>query len=193
MPSGHSVTCWLERLEAGDSAAAQRLWERYFERLVHLARGRLVGVPRGMADGEDVALSAFHSFCRGVAARRFPQLADRDDLWKVLVCLTARKASALRTHEGRVQRGGPTPPQMDDVDWEHIVGPEPTPDFAAEFAEQYGLLLDRLGDDALRLVALRKLEGHTSEEIADELGCNLRTVERKLHVIRSIWLADGLA
>ena len=193
MPSNHSVTCWLAQLKAGDSAAAQSLWERYFERLVHLARKRLAGTPRGMADEEDVALSAFNSFCLGVAAGRFPQLADRDDLWKVLVVLTARKVSALRAHEGRIKRGGTgagertQAQQIADADWERIVGPEPTPEFAFEVAEQYGDLLDSLGDEVLRVVAIRKMEGYTNQEIAGELGCNLRTVERKLFVIRSIW------
>jgi WD40 repeat protein len=82
-PSG-SVTHWLGLLRAGDAVAAQPLWEGYFRRLVGLARARLQGVPRRAADEEDVALSAFDSFCQGAQAGRFPRLADRDDLWQVL-------------------------------------------------------------------------------------------------------------
>src|SRR5262249_11787280 len=84
MAAAGSVSHWLDRLQAGDHAAAQPLWEVYFQRLVALARARLQGVPRQAADAEDVALSAFDSFCRGVAAGRFPQLADRADLWRLL-------------------------------------------------------------------------------------------------------------
>src|SRR5262249_41024371 len=74
-----SVSHWLGRLQAGDPAAAQKLWERYFEQLVRLARKRFQGKkPRG-ADEEDVALSAFDSFCRGAQEGRSPQLGDRDD------------------------------------------------------------------------------------------------------------------
>jgi hypothetical protein len=75
-----SVSDWIGQLKAGDERAAQRLWEDYFQRLVRLARARLQGVPRRAADEEDVALSAFDSFCRGAEAGRFPRLNDRDDL-----------------------------------------------------------------------------------------------------------------
>ena len=78
MPSEGSVTRWLGQLRAGDAAAAQPLWERYVRRLVGLARKKLHGRPSRAADGEDVALSAFDSFCRNAEQGRFPQLADRD-------------------------------------------------------------------------------------------------------------------
>src|SRR4051812_48283 len=90
-----SVTLYLRRLREGDRLALQKLWEGYFARLVGLARTRLRGVPRQAADEEDVALSAFDSFYRGVEEGRFPRLDDRNDLWQVLVLLTARKASNL--------------------------------------------------------------------------------------------------
>jgi ECF sigma factor len=62
---GGSVTCWLGDLKGGDLAAAQPLWERYFSRLVGVARGKLKKVRRTSAgeDEEDAALSAFNSFC----------------------------------------------------------------------------------------------------------------------------------
>src|SRR5262245_50256871 len=104
--SSGSVTCWLEQLKAGDAAAAQPLWENYFRQLVRLARRRLGDIPRRAADEEDVALSAFDSFCRGAEQGRFPRLEDRHDLWQLLVMITARKAIDLARHEGRVKRGG---------------------------------------------------------------------------------------
>src|SRR5882724_9359734 len=103
-----SVTCWISRLQAGDAAAAQVLWERYFRRLVGLARKKLQDAPRRAADEEDVAISAFASFCRGAAHGQFPQLADRDNLWRLLVTLTARKALHLQRDERRHKRGGGT-------------------------------------------------------------------------------------
>src|ERR1043165_1882401 len=85
-----SITRWIGQLKAGDPVAAQLLWERYFRRLVGLARKKLDGAPRRMADEEDVALSAFDSFCRGAEHGRFPRLEDRDDLWRLLVVITAQ-------------------------------------------------------------------------------------------------------
>ena len=104
-PADGSVTGWLGRLKAGDPAAAKPLWDAYFARLVVLARARLRGAPRAAADEEDVALSAFDSFCRGAGEGRFPRLDDRDDLWQVLFLLTTRKAVGLVRHAGRANIG----------------------------------------------------------------------------------------
>jgi DNA-directed RNA polymerase specialized sigma24 family protein len=198
-----SVTQWIDRLKAGDPDAAQRLWERYFRRLVGLAKKKLRTAPRRAADEEDVALSAFDSFCRGAGQDRFPRLHDRLDLWQLLVLLTARKASDLAQHERRQKRGGggvldeaalpgPAGSSAPGAALEQIEGPEPTPAFAAQVAEEYGRLLDRLDSPDLRTVAMRKVEGYDNEEIAAQLGCGLRTVERRLRLIRSVWEQEGV-
>jgi DNA-directed RNA polymerase specialized sigma24 family protein len=44
-----------------------------------------------------------------------------------------------------------------------------------------------LTEPDLRSVAQWKMEGYTNDEIADRLGCAIRSVERKLVAIRSIW------
>jgi hypothetical protein len=92
-----SVTHWIRRLEAGDQAACQKLWEAYFGRLVGLVRKQLQGAPRSAADEEDVALSAFDSFFRQAQEGRFPRLLDRNDLWQLLVLIAVRKAARCVT------------------------------------------------------------------------------------------------
>jgi hypothetical protein len=160
--------------------------------------------PRRAADEEDVALSAFDSFCRGAEQGCFPQLHDRLDLWQLLVLLTARKAFDLAQHERRQKRGGgavldeaalprPADSSTQGAALEQIEGPEPTPAFAAQVAEECRRLLERLDSPELRSVALRKMEGYSNEEIAAQLGCGLRTVERRLRLIRSIWEQEGVS
>jgi DNA-directed RNA polymerase specialized sigma24 family protein len=192
MSSPESISGWIAALRAGEPAAAQRLWQDYFTKLVGLARKKLQGQPRAAADEEDVALSAFASFCRGAQANRFPSLADRDDLWQVLVLLTARKAYRLLHHEGRQKRGGGGVQHLsalaeEDQGMAEVLGREPTPEFAASVAEESRRLLDSLPDDELRAIALWKMEGLTAEEIAARMGCVPRTIERKLRVIRGLW------
>jgi DNA-directed RNA polymerase specialized sigma24 family protein len=193
-----SVTQWIDRLKAGDPGAAQKLWERYFRRLVGLARKKLRAAPRRAADEEDVALSAFDSFCRSAGQGRFPRLHDRLDLWQLLVLLTARKASDLAQRERRQKRGGgavldeaalpgPAGSSAPEAALEQVESPEPTPAFTAQVAEECRRLLERLDGPELRRVALCKMEGYSNEEIAARLGCGLRTVERRLRLIRSIW------
>src|SRR5262245_26702749 len=96
-----SVTFWIDALKAGDNEAAARLWRRYFDELVRIARNRLGATARAAADEEDVALSAFHSLCTGAAANRFAQLDGRDDLWRLLVTITVRKALDQIEHQRR--------------------------------------------------------------------------------------------
>jgi DNA-directed RNA polymerase specialized sigma24 family protein len=189
MTTTGSVTHWIGQLKGGSSDAAQKLWEGYFQKMVELARQKLQGLPRRAADEEDVALSAFDSFCRGAATGRFPQLADRNSLWPLLVKITAYKAIDLLRHEHRQKRGGPPAEAGSPTapDLEQIIGREPTPEFALQVAEECQRLLDRLGDEGLRAVALGKMEGYTTEEIAARLGCVPRSVERKLRKIRQLW------
>ena len=56
MPAADPVTLWISQVKDGDRAAVPRLLERYFQRLVDLARARLQGVPGLAAYDEDVAL-----------------------------------------------------------------------------------------------------------------------------------------
>jgi DNA-directed RNA polymerase specialized sigma24 family protein len=179
MPSTGSVTRWLQQLQVGDATAAQPLWERYFRRLVALARHKLQGAGPLVGDEEDVALSAFKTFWRNAEQGRFPQLADRDGLWRLLAVLTARKAAHVVRDEGRRPAGEPT--------LEQLFSREPTPDLAAQVAEEYRRLLDALADRELESIAVWKMEGHLVEEIAGRLNYNSRTIKRKLKLIRAIW------
>ena len=188
----------LARLRAdADPAAAQALWARYFDRLTSMARRRLTDRTRRVADEEDVALSAFDSFFRGVANGRFPRLADREDLWQVLLVLTERKAIDRVRRATAARRGGGAvrgdsvfvQPGRDDstAGMERIAAADPDPEFAAHFEDECRRLLTRLGDPELTRLALLKLEGYTNEEIATRIGRTIRSVQRKLEAIRQIW------
>jgi len=189
MSASGSVTRWIDGLRTGESAAARKLWETYFHRLVDLARKRLRALPRRAADEEDVALSAFDSFCRGAERGRFPRLDDRHDLWQVLLVLTQRKVADLAQHEGRAKRDWrrAEPIEAADPPGAALEARDVDPAFAAQFAEECQRLLDALGDDGLRRLAVRKMEGYTNEEIAGLLNCSLATVERRLRLIRREW------
>ncbi len=196
-----SVTVWLGQLRDGNSTAAQQLWQRYVERLVRLAHRKLGDLPKRVADEEDVALSAFHDFLRGVEDGRFTRLDDRDDLWQVLVMLTERKAIGLRRHVQAEKRGGGMVGGESRLDLNfalstagpgigQLAGCEPTPEFAVQVQEEYGRLYGLLTDDTLRQIARGKLEGYTNQELAQQLQLSLRAVERKLQLIRRLWLEE---
>ena len=199
-PEG-SVTGWIDRLTVGDDLAARRLWERYFHALVRLARADLRAKPRGAVDEEDIALSAFDSFCRGAEQGRFPRLDDRDSLWRLLVTIMARKVVDQVERQCRQKRGGGRVRNEADLagpeseagvaSLDQAVGREPTPEFAAMMADECRHLLAELGDEGLRQIALLRMEGYSDGEIAARLDCSERTVGRKLNRIRDIWTREG--
>jgi DNA-directed RNA polymerase specialized sigma24 family protein len=191
----HSVSQWLDGVKTGDSASIERLWNRYFERLVRLARGKLPGHCRRAFDEEDVAISAFQSFCDRAARGNFPQLSDRNDLWRLLFTLTIRKAVVTMRHQTRRKRGGGRLLGESALSGGDQKGPglaefferEPSPEDVVLFTEDLERRLSKLTDATLKSIAVRKLEGYGAQEIAMELGASTRTVERKLRLIRAIW------
>ncbi len=191
MSSEGSIAHWVDRLQAGDPEAARMLWERYFHRLVGLARKKLQGTPFGSAE-EDVALAAFDSFCRGSRQGRFPDLTSWDNLWGLLVTITAREAYHFVEHEKRQKRfPGPAGGDIDQV-----MSREPDPAFAVLVADEFQRLLGRLEDPVLRAIAVWKMEGYTNQDIAARLSpvrrAGMRTVQRKVELIRKMWQANAL-
>ncbi|HEX3449285.1 MAG TPA: ECF-type sigma factor [Isosphaeraceae bacterium] len=190
--AGSITNCLMSR-ERGDRQAAQAIWDRYFQRLVSLARPRLQSAHLRAVDEEDVVLSALDSFFSRAGSGQFPRLEDRDDLWKVLFVLTVRKAISLVRHERRPSRGGGWLSVLSDLeglDVEEVIGDVPTPELAAQMADECHRLLGRLGNATLCQVAVWKTEGYTNVEIAGKLGCVTHTIERKLRSIREHWSKD---
>ncbi len=111
--------------------------------------------------------------------------------------ITARKAINQFERQNALKRGGGkligeamlVGANRDDAlgGLEQVVGTEPSPEFAIMIADEYRRLLHSLGDETLQQIALWKMEGHTNEEIAQQLGCALRTVANKLNLIRMKW------
>lgn len=187
-----SVTAWITDLKNGQPAAAQKLWESYFQRMVDMARKKLEGTPRAAVDEEDVALSAFKSFCLRAQQGQFTQLTDRQNLWPLLMAITANKSVDLIRRQNARKRGGAGEA---DSGWQQhplseLISQTPNPLFAAQLAEELQSLLavlDDAGDPQLKQIALRKMEGQSNPDIATALQCARRTVERKLLLIGRLW------
>lgn len=191
----NTVTGWIADLKAGDDDAAARLWERFFRRLIGLARHQLAGFQRRVADEEDVAASVFESLCEGAMAGRFDRLSDRDDLWRLLVVMTCHKSNSLKRWTARQKRGGGAVrgesvfagDESGAYGIEQFADAAATPEFLAEMNDAFAALMDQLKTDDTREVARLRMHGWSNEEIADQLGMSLSSVERKLRLIRQTW------
>ncbi len=203
----HSVTILIQDLRDRDPEAASRLWDRYAHRLVDLAKKRLGAMPRRDIDEEDVVASVFESLCFGAGAGRFPDLNNRDELWRLLATITHEKAVDQIRRNRSLKRGG------GEVRGESIfsdgsdagqsspaeaglaqaISEELSPELIVAMQDQLQYLLGLLTDEMLRNVAVWRMEGFTNEEIANRLGVTGRTVERKVNLIREEWRqASGL-
>jgi RNA polymerase sigma factor (sigma-70 family) len=185
-----SITNCIAELRQGNTAAAERLWQRCFPRLAEFAREALDGLPLGAADEEDVALSVMDRFCRTLAEGGFPELADRDELWRLLFQMTFRRAMSLARRERAQRRGGgkvqsDAEGRIDGL--RQFLDRTPTPEVAAMMADECRQLLEKLQDPQLQAMALAKMEGYDNREIAAQLHCSVRTVERRLKLVREKW------
>jgi RNA polymerase sigma factor (sigma-70 family) len=198
----------LARLRAGNAAAQRELWDRYFRRLVALARTKLGNTPRAAADEEDVAIVAIEALLEGLARDRFPDLGRSGSVWALLAKIAAREAVNERRRQYALKRGGGcmvTPLSCEDEDPPpHASPPSPVrsnePIDQHEPAEAIALMheaFDRLmaacSDPLLRQVAQRRIDGWTNAEIAEDLGVAERTVERRVRRVRACWNRVGAA
>jgi RNA polymerase sigma factor (sigma-70 family) len=192
MSRADSVTKRLiDRLIAGDEQAVEVIWDRFFPQLVRLARRQLAGQRRSDADEEDAALSAFASFCKAARQNRFPNLRDRESLWRLLSQMTRRKVVDLLRRRQRSKRGKDRVRGDSALRYPGGLGQVPddgiTPELCALLHDECRRLLDLLGDPRLQQLALLKGDGYTNKEIADQMHCSVATVERRLRLIRKKW------
>ena len=202
-----SVSQWIDELRGGDEDAAAHLWERYYSQLVRLAKARLDSFPRRSFDEHDIVNKALYDCFQSIQEGRYPELRDRDDLWRMLIRITenesiTRVRREIRDKRGRGEvRGDSALSNEEDTGgqqgFDQLKGSGPTPEFAAEMFESCGRWLDVLSQTKkqrqyrLQQIALWKLAGYNNEEIAEFLEISTRSVERRLGWIREIWSQES--
>ncbi len=195
MSTTSSVTLWLEAARNGDDVAIEKLWKRFSGRMTGLAKKWLTGVAETFVfDEDDVTVSAFEAFHRAITDGRYKSLKGSDQLWRLLAKITIRKASDRAEAELADKRGGQANivslQDLQDIAQEPSAF-DPSPELAAQMSEECGRLLALLEDPELEAVALYRLYGYKTEEIAKQMDYSRRTINRMLKVIRLRW-ADEL-
>lgn len=189
MANDDPVTRWIGQLADADEEAATRVWNHFIGQLYEYARGKINGKTRRVYDEEDAAQSAFHSVCAGIAKGRFPDLHDRVSLWRLLLVITSRKLAHRYEYDHRQRRD--VRRVIDEGSWDAAVdslpSTDPTPEFAAECTEVCEALFAALADPQLREIARLRMEGFTEVEIAQQVRCSRRTVQRRIEMIRRSW------
>ena len=193
--SGRPATL-LHALETGEAWAFQQFWDEYYDGLVRYARKKIGAMPLRSLDEEDIAISAMHSFFRGLSEKRF-FAADNLEFRKLLTVIIARKLQKQRAKQFAQKRGGgrvrgesvfqQNAEDESGCGFETLAATPERPDLCAEFCETTEKLFGVLQDQSTQQVAQLLLEGYSINEIAEQLGCVRRTVERKIERIRTLW------
>jgi len=180
-----SITRLLSGVKKADAEAACDLLARCYARVADVSHRKLAGTPHRGFGTDDVANSAFCAFLVRAAAGDFPRLENREDVWQVLTLLVKDAIVTRLRNEGRQKRGGGIPP-VAITTVQHAICNLDNPALRALVDEARAELLRALpSDDHRRIVELLE-EGYTRKEIAEKLGMGLRTLDRRLTVIRSI-------
>lgn len=176
-----SVTHWIVAARQGNADAIERLWQRYFRRLMVQARVRMSNVSAGSYDEEDAALSTFNVLCRRLEHGGYPELNGRQELWNLLLTVLIRRIGRRVKYQSAAKRPSNSAP----------LSPECLDEIASPNQEQFSCecqeLISSLNDVHLQQVALMRFEGYTNDEIALKLNRTRRTVQRMLTTIRSQW------
>jgi DNA-directed RNA polymerase specialized sigma24 family protein len=169
------------------------IWDHFFRRLCAFAETKIYKRHRRLISADEIASNAFLALVDGIREKRFEKVRNRDELWKMLTLIAARKAVNLRKRHDRAKRGN------GQIKGGSVFGAaginsvadflqrDLAPDVGAQILDLSQQLLKRLPTDELRNVALWRMAGYSNVEIAEKLGCVERTVERKLNLIRAVW------
>ena len=181
MPDEITVTKWIAALRQGDEASAKKLWNHYFQRLMNFARSRMGAITTAVYDEEDAAISTFRVLCENLKAGKYPDIADGDEFWRLMLTVAARKISRRLEYESAAKRNGGSS-QLERIDLSLAITKD-----SSQVAVEYEELLSKLNDPNLERVAVLKLDGYTNEEIATAIKPTRRTAQRMLDLIRDLW------
>lgn len=196
MSNDNSITGWLKSLENNGDEAAQEIWNKFHKRLVAVAMRRMRGAPGRLADGDDVVNDAFATFYRRFDNGEYPDLKDRDGLWRLLLTITENKARRQMRHDLADKRGagqvrgesvflsGNEPKLASGFD--RFAGIEPTPEDAVILNETLNELLGHLTAEQ-REISMLRMQAYSNQEISERMKLSIATVERRLRQIRENW------
>ena len=177
----------IRMFKAGSEAAARELFDRYCERLMKLAKRRIGQRMTSRVDPEDVLQSAFRTFFTRVRNDQFT-FEHEDDLFKLLIRLTVHKTlrqiafhrAAKRNPEVEAGHGSDAYEML-----QQLAADGPTPEVEISLIDEFERFLKELPEFDRKVLELR-LAGHSTTEIAEQLGSYDRKIRRVIERIEEL-------
>jgi RNA polymerase sigma factor (sigma-70 family) len=192
MPESEDNLELVAQWRAGDQKAAQKVFDRYAERLMILARKRISQRLASRVDAEDVVQSVFRTFFQRAKAGKF-EFEDQDDLFKLLVRITVHKTlRQVEFHKAGKRDTGMETAQGDDNTerLQQFLSREPSPDSEVAFLDQLEHFLSQLKPQERRILEMR-VQGYSNDEITKELGIIDRRIRRIIERVRGLAEQEG--
>ncbi len=184
----------IERCRAGDQDAARVLFDSYVERLLPLARRRISQRLASRVDAEDIVQSVFRTFFARLKDDQF-EISNQDDLFRLLVRITVHKTLRQIAHHRAAKRNpGQETGQSDSAHEQllQLLTSEPTPEATVSFLDQLEHFMQQMSEGDRKILELR-MEGYSTDEIAQKTGSYDRKIRRVLERIRDLADQDGLS
>jgi RNA polymerase sigma-70 factor (ECF subfamily) len=184
----------INRCRGGDEDAARQLFDAYVARLVPLARRRISQRLASRVDPEDIVQSVFRTFFARLKDDKF-EINDQDDLFRLLMRITVHKTLRQIAHHKAAKRDPSQELAQGESAQEQLLQlltMEPSPEATVTFLDQLEHFMAQLQNTDREILTLR-LQGFSTEEIAQKLGSYDRKIRRVLERIRDVAEHEGLA
>ena len=189
-----SVEAFVNSLRQGDPAASRAVFDQYVDKMVAMARKRISQRLASRIDAEDVVQSVFRTFFHRTKEGQF-EFHDPEDICKTLARITIHKVFRQVAHHQAAKRDASRELGSGDDAQDlvvNLVSREPSPEEAAELLDHMENFLSHLKPQEREILELR-MQGYSTEEIAQKTGSYDRKVRRVLERIRDVAEHEGLA
>jgi RNA polymerase sigma factor (sigma-70 family) len=167
----------IARVQKGDQEAARRLFDEYGPHLLRAVRRRLLPSLRPQFDSLDFAQDVWASFYRAALARY--NFESPEQLVGLLCTMARHKVADVTRARSRQKRDLDRQDSLEETHGgsEQLPADAQTPSQILMDEEAWERLLNKQRP-LTRKVLVRLRQGLSQEEIAEELGLNVRTVQR---------------
>ena len=177
MPNFDSARDLLGRWRDGDQIAAEALHRRFADPLCRLVEQRLGTQLARRVDPDDVVQSVFRTFFRRTGNGEYP-IDHSGSLWRLLRRITLNKICRFGERHRAAKRDVSAEAPLDSEEVNRVaVLPDHSPEEVAELLDELKAVLAGFDQAEVHIIGLC-LEGHSSPEIAEDVGCSRSTVRR---------------
>jgi RNA polymerase sigma factor (sigma-70 family) len=178
----------LAAVSEQDHDATARLWQLVKVRLNFLAN-KEIHVPHRLFGVEDVVMIVFASLYRSLTSDNHQQIGSYIHLQRRLAVMTKRVVIDLLRHEKRLRRGGRGMVNH-EFKLDEIAGNADSCEAQIEFSDEVVNLISSLGRRELAELLIARMEGRSYPELAKFFDCSVRTIERRMAQIRTVFISQ---